>query len=545
MSTVGLTIDCYAVLGVSRDADIKDINAVYRGLALKSHPDKAGHTDAATERFRAITDAVEILRDPVRRSQLDRSLCKARFASLKPECKLPTGTSGAYGNSYPRKKRCPRERRRRTPPNPETFRHRDTFDACKDLNYMHSYGNSVHMDPNSEDSKAKRADFQKESDQWSREWQGIDPEMEDLRAKLLKKKKARYMAYDRSDMVTEAGDFEPDVVYRPESNRGPDAMATQAGDGFNRSVFNPRRPDRSNKFVEKEHYAGTSTGPFKPTDYKPAADKFAEHKAAKSKPAESTDPPYGEEDLGFTPDTRDVDTDEDDGNHFYRQKPTSRSTGHVFGPKVTNEAQPYFSPSANRISHKRFTGCNSAASSVDKVPTQSHAAKPPKAAHTANTTDTTENSIKDAPAGFTDPIDSSPPLQPTNKDFSEDSTNKNSYINSQLGTCEALKHLVPFFQQKIRAHPEQYTANELYGELNGVILETYIGWLVALRSSVRDVEPPHHLNKPVDCAHIGSWKKEFNLAKRASDASLRTLVLQVPEEEKADICGASHDESDD
>jgi DnaJ-class molecular chaperone len=54
MSTVHLTIDSYAVLGVSQIADIKEINAVYKRLALKSHPDKAGGTEAAIERFREV-----------------------------------------------------------------------------------------------------------------------------------------------------------------------------------------------------------------------------------------------------------------------------------------------------------------------------------------------------------------------------------------------------------------------------------------------------------------------------------------------------------
>ena len=54
MPIVNITIDSYAVLGVSRDANIKEINAVYKQLALKSHPDKTGGTDAATERFREV-----------------------------------------------------------------------------------------------------------------------------------------------------------------------------------------------------------------------------------------------------------------------------------------------------------------------------------------------------------------------------------------------------------------------------------------------------------------------------------------------------------
>jgi hypothetical protein len=54
MSTLKVTIDAYATLGVAHDASIPEINASYKRLALKLHPDHAGNTEAANEKFRQV-----------------------------------------------------------------------------------------------------------------------------------------------------------------------------------------------------------------------------------------------------------------------------------------------------------------------------------------------------------------------------------------------------------------------------------------------------------------------------------------------------------
>lgn len=54
MSSVNYFIDAYAILGVERDARITDINAAYKRLALKLHPDKAGNSDDTVEQFQKV-----------------------------------------------------------------------------------------------------------------------------------------------------------------------------------------------------------------------------------------------------------------------------------------------------------------------------------------------------------------------------------------------------------------------------------------------------------------------------------------------------------
>jgi molecular chaperone DnaJ len=64
--------DYYQVLGVSRDADEKQIKTAYRKLARKFHPDANTGEPNAEDRFKEINEAYEVLKDPDKRSKYDR-----------------------------------------------------------------------------------------------------------------------------------------------------------------------------------------------------------------------------------------------------------------------------------------------------------------------------------------------------------------------------------------------------------------------------------------------------------------------------------------
>lgn len=63
--------DYYQLLGVSRDAGTEDIKKAYRKLAMRYHPDRNSDDDAE-ERFKEVTEAWEVLRDPEKRDLYDR-----------------------------------------------------------------------------------------------------------------------------------------------------------------------------------------------------------------------------------------------------------------------------------------------------------------------------------------------------------------------------------------------------------------------------------------------------------------------------------------
>lgn len=64
--------DYYEILGVSRDADQDKIKKAYRKLAKKHHPDRNKDDPQASEKFKEISEAYEILSDPDKRARYDQ-----------------------------------------------------------------------------------------------------------------------------------------------------------------------------------------------------------------------------------------------------------------------------------------------------------------------------------------------------------------------------------------------------------------------------------------------------------------------------------------
>ena len=62
----------YQTLGVARDASDEEIKKAYRKLAMAYHPDRNNGSAESEEKFKAITEAYDVLRDPNKRAVYDR-----------------------------------------------------------------------------------------------------------------------------------------------------------------------------------------------------------------------------------------------------------------------------------------------------------------------------------------------------------------------------------------------------------------------------------------------------------------------------------------
>jgi molecular chaperone DnaJ len=90
--------DYYDLLGLQRGADDAAIKAAYRRMAKECHPDRHGGCPDQEARFKAVSEAYDVLKDPQKRAAYDR-FGKAAFQNGGGGNGDPFGEAGFNGFS--------------------------------------------------------------------------------------------------------------------------------------------------------------------------------------------------------------------------------------------------------------------------------------------------------------------------------------------------------------------------------------------------------------------------------------------------------------
>ncbi len=83
----------YYILQISSEATLKEIKAAFRRLARQYHPDLNPNDPEAAEQFKLISQAYEVLSDPIKRSRYDRDFTPATYSQQ-------SGTSSITAQDY-------------------------------------------------------------------------------------------------------------------------------------------------------------------------------------------------------------------------------------------------------------------------------------------------------------------------------------------------------------------------------------------------------------------------------------------------------------
>lgn len=86
-------MDYYQVMGIPATADDDTIKKAYRTLAKQYHPDRNPGDKEAEEKFKQVTEAFDILSDPVKRAEYNARGYVGRYSGFKHEHRKSSGTS--------------------------------------------------------------------------------------------------------------------------------------------------------------------------------------------------------------------------------------------------------------------------------------------------------------------------------------------------------------------------------------------------------------------------------------------------------------------
>ncbi|KAL2849178.1 hypothetical protein BJY01DRAFT_246079 [Aspergillus pseudoustus] len=543
-------MDCYKILGVSRDANIRDINSAYKSLALKHHPDKTGgDDDDAILKFQRVQQAVEILRDPTARKAHDSKLPPP--PSEEEQLFARPGYHGWVSTSlYVR-------------------------DLSRSARYKYSYGNSVHMDPHSKESR----------EEMKRCARVLEEEEMERRERARKEEERREWKRNMDNLTRSWKDMQTNWDAEDDNKKpgaGPGAYPSDS------SESNLQRIEEEDT-VEAEWWAGAKPRGMHDAEFEGGSDVSSELAGRTGEEVEVKAELGDEVRLGNTTDAR------------------RDNYGAEFSPDVESELGPNIGFKSDQDGDAKGAGCSADAfgpdaygvldseSSLKSVSEDGsmvnlglgpeyHAAfyiktvitEPEAKAEVETDGSTTVGSIRTGHAIFdtnspekiaTDYHTASPGSLPdlapspylmsgglgnlevespanldktfvTQTEYGSDSSvyyefsepaspapeNTGNQALKPPPTLQTYDHkfnatnvyphlrpFIPYFAAKLAHKDGRYTKDDFQAELRGMIMETYCGWLETVRVTIPGAESLKATLDlvPQDCLHLGYWEKEF------------------------------------
>lgn len=76
--------------------------------------------------------------------------------------------------------------------------------------------------------------------------------------------------------------------------------------------------------------------------------------------------------------------------------------------------------------------------------------------------------------------------------------------------AKSLRGFTPYFDGKLLSSQGRYTTDDMLGEMRGLFLEPYRGWLEAARLRIPDAKESYNSSDPELCEHMGLWAKTYD-----------------------------------
>lgn len=132
-----------------------------------------------------------------------------------------------------------------------------------------------------------------------------------------------------------------------------------------------------------------------------------------------------------------------------------------------------------------------------------------KQTHLPNTANTAAS--QDEPGSESDTSEEDEEEEEKEEEGDQQKDNNSPNTNTKETSPSLLSPFIPNLNAKLNDPSGNYTKEDLHVELYGIVMETYCGWLESLRLTFPDAKPtsPSENEQGQGCLHLGYWEKTF------------------------------------